>query len=107
MELVKQYIIEYEDVFVGFYEDTYDEDGELVEYSTINKIVKDENIRASFDKNYNKFSISKNYTTMSYNDNMNSYNDALEYLVSWCQGRYEWMLEYYFPAEMPEEVMSE
>ncbi len=99
MELVKQYIIEYEDVFTGFYEDTYDEDGELVEYSTINKIVKDENIRASFDKNYNKFSISSNYTTMSYNVDMNSYNDALEYLVSWCQGRYEWMLEYYFPAE--------
>ena len=44
---------------------------------------------------------------MSYNVDMNSYNDALEYLVSWCQGRYEWMLEYYFPAEMPEEVMSE
>ena len=31
---------------------------------------------------------------------MNSYNDALRYLISWCRGRYEWMMEYYFPVEI-------
>ncbi|MGM9646482.1 MAG: leucine-rich repeat protein [Eubacteriales bacterium] len=105
MELVKQYILEYKDVFVGFYEDTLDEDGEIVELSTINKIVKDENIRASFDRNFNKFSISSKYTDMAYNVDINSYQDALDYLVYWCQARYEWMLEYYLPAE--EEPVSE
>lgn len=97
-ELIKQTILKYNDSFVGMYEDMYDEYGDLVSVSLINKILENENIKLSIDNNYTVFGISGvNYTDMWYVENMYSYNDSVEYLTNWLEGRYEWMMSHYFP----------
>jgi hypothetical protein len=93
VELVCQYVLEYNEVLTSVYADIYDERGNLVEKNLIDSIIYDEENLASFDRNRNKFGTLRQ-----------DYLKNVETLRTWLKNRNTWMQKFY--AEKLEQIQK-
>ena len=93
VELVCQYVLEYNEALTSVYADIYDERGNLVEKNLIDSIIYDEENLASFDRNRNKFGTLRQ-----------DYLKNVETVRTWLQNRNKWMQEFY--AEKLEQIQK-
>ncbi len=94
MDLVADYIWEYQDELKFMYADIYDDLGNKKQ-NFIDELYYDEDLFNSLRRNFTKWGI-----VSEEGQSFKSFKEAQEALRTWLQGRHEWMLEFYCGKQM-------
>lgn len=100
LALVSDYIVKFDAQMSIMYKSIYDEDGDVVELSRIDRIIQDTAVFEAIRRNYTAHGIATSYSSMTMLKY--SYTDAVAFIRDWLENRHEWVkFNYKFTVEEP------